>query len=161
MSTNLINIGLIFKNRIGIVSSITKSIFQNQGNIKHSSMVKLGDHFAFDLSADFPEGTDSKIVFKNVESAKKMKVIDDNYKAKAKLSCSDNPGIIHSTAEALEKLQADITQLNSHVTRAPFSSMELFNMEVEFHVDRGINKGSIREALEKIVEKYDCDLEIK
>ena len=160
MSSNLINVGLIFKNRIGIVSSVSKSIFHQQGNIMNSNMIKIGNHFAFDLTASFPEGVNTDILFTGVQSGKQLNIIDDNYKTKARLSCADNPGIIHSTAEALEKLQGDITKLTSNVTNAPMSSTELFNMEVEFRIDRSISKQTIRETLEEIVERYDCDLEI-
>ena len=39
----IVNVGLIFKNRVGIVSQVSKRIFENDGNITRSEMIKLGN----------------------------------------------------------------------------------------------------------------------
>jgi len=165
MCRNLINVGLIFKNQTGIVSSITRSVYNASGNILNSKMVKIGNHFAFDLTANFPDGDiNTSTLFTSsynnvgMVEPKLENEAEDNYYAKANLSCSDNPGIIHTTAEALEQMGVDITELRSNVTNAPFSSTPLFNMEVEFAVDRKVSKETIKNKLEEIQDKYGCEL---
>ena len=57
----VINFGLIFKNRVGIVSQVSKQIYDNNGNILNSNMIKIGNHFAFDITASMPDDIDSSI----------------------------------------------------------------------------------------------------
>tara|TARA_B100000963_G_scaffold135102_1_gene117470 strand:- start:2667 stop:3146 length:480 start_codon:yes stop_codon:yes gene_type:complete len=156
----IVNVGLIFKNRIGIASQVSKRVFDNGGNITQSDMVKLGNHFAFDLTATFPNNYNEDI-FKNLDRGLLINQLHDTYKSKIKLYSSDNPGIIHSTCEKLESLNADIISLNSTVTPAPFSSGPLFSLIVEFNIDRNISKEVIKKRMEDVVNNYYCEIDIE
>jgi len=155
----IVNVGLIFKNRLGIVSQVSKKIFDNGGNITKSNMVKLGNHFAFDLTATFPREYNREI-FDNIQTSELLAPVDDTYKTRIKLYSSDNPAIIHSTCEKLESLNVDITRLSSSVSPAPFSNGPLFSLTVEFNIDRYKSKEMIKEEMEEVVNKYYCDIEI-
>jgi len=160
----IVNVGLIFKNRVGIVSQVSKRIFENDGNIINSEMIKLGNHFAFDLNATFRNEYDNKI-FDNIENLYKHKHLKDEYlkdvyKTGIRLYSSDNPGIIHSTSEKLESLNADITRLSSFVSPAPFSSGPLFSLNVEFNINRSYPKDYILEQMQDVVNNYNCDIDI-
>ena len=48
------NFGLLFKNNIGLVSRVSKHIYEKDGNILHSNMIKVGNYFAFDIEASIP-----------------------------------------------------------------------------------------------------------
>jgi glycine cleavage system regulatory protein len=155
----IVNVGLIFKNRVGIVSQVSKKIFENGGNITKSNMVKLGNHFAFDLTATYPKEYNISI-FDNIDTSDLLIPIEDTYNTKIRLYSSDNPGIIHSTCEKLEGLNADITNLTSSVTPAPFSNGPLFSLEVEFNIDRSCSREIIKQTMTEVVNKYDCDIDI-
>lgn len=155
----IVNVGLIFKNRVGIVSQVSKKIFENGGNITKSNMVKLGNHFAFDLTATYPKEYNSSI-FDNIDTSDLLIPIEDTYNTKIRLYSSDNPGIIHSTCEKLEGLNADITNLTSSVTPAPFSNGPLFSLEVEFNIHRSKSKEMIKETMTEVINKYYCDIDI-
>jgi len=156
----IVNVGLIFKNRVGIVSQVSKKVFESGGNITKSDMVKLGNHFAFDLTATFPNGENTDLLFDNIRTGSILELSEDVYKSKIKLYSSDNPGIIHSTCEKLENLNADITRLSSTVSIAPFSNTPLFSLQVEFNIDRNHSKQIIRESMNDVVNKYCCDIKI-
>ena len=186
-----VNLGLIFKNRIGIVSQVSKRIFENGGNIIHSDMIKLGNHFAFDLTAIFSNDYKSDTLTRELNYQSRISSLiggsvhgetfsynknqnisnrldkncilslsDDTYKSQIKLYSSDNPGIIHSTCEKLESLNADIIRLKSFVTPAPFSSNPIFGLDVEFNIDRSNSKEMIKDTLEEVVNNYYCDIDI-
>ena len=157
----VVNVGLIYKNRIGIVSQVSKRIFENEGNIINSEMIKIGNHFAFDLNATFQNKYDSKI-FNNIENTYKPEPLhlNDGYNAKIRLYSSDNPGIIHSTSEKLESLNADITRLSSFVTPAPFSSGPLFSLNIDFNINRSYPKDYVLQEMQEVVNNYNCDIDI-
>jgi len=155
----IVNVGLIFKNRVGIVSQVSRKIFENGGNITNSNMVKLGNHFAFDLTATYPKEYNRNI-FDDINTSDLLIPIEDTYNTKMRLYSSDNPGIIHSTCEKLEGLNADITSLTSTVTPAPFSSGPLFSLEVEFNIHRLKSRQIISETMEEVVNRYYCDIDI-
>ena len=50
----IVNFGLIYKNKIGIVSKITEVLHKNDCNILQSNMVRIGNHFAFDITSTMP-----------------------------------------------------------------------------------------------------------
>lgn len=156
----IVNVGLIFKNRVGIVSQVSKRVFDNGGNITQSDMIKIGNHFAFDLTATFPNNY-NKDIFENIDKGLPLNQSDDTYKSKIKFYSSDNPGIIHSTCEKLESLNADIVSLKSSVTPAPFSSGPLFSLTVEFSIDRNISKEVIKERMETVANNYCCEIDIE
>ena len=186
-----VNVGLIFKNSIGIVSEVSRKVFNNGGNITQSSMMKLGNHFAFDLTATFPDKTKTQMFAREMNYKPTVKSLigtnvhglessainghnifntsgnympiltDDTYRSRIKLYSSDNPGIIHSTSEKLESLNADIISLKSTVTPAPFSSGPLFSLVADFNINRDISKEMIKETMEDVVNKYNCDIDIE
>ena len=156
----VINYGLIFKNRPGIVSEVSKRIFDNNGNILNSNMIKIGNHFAFDITASVPDDIDSSIFIDFNHNSKKVTTIDDYYNTKLKIHSADNPGIIHSTCKELEIMGADITKLNSNLLSAPFTNTPIFSMDLQFNIDRKYSISKIKESLEDVTEKFNCDLEI-
>ena len=156
----IVNVGLIFKNRVGIVSQVSKRIFENDGNITRSEMIKLGNHFAFDLTATFYSEYDSKM-FDDIKTSDLIVPIKDTYNTKMRLYSCDNPGIIHSTCEKLESFNADITRLSSSVTPAPFSNGPLFSLYVDFNIDRNKSKEFIKDEMYDVASKYYCDIEIQ
>lgn len=157
----VVNVGLIYKNRIGIVSQVSKRIFVNNGNIINSEMIKLGNHFAFDLNATFQNKYDNKM-FDNIENSYKPdpRHLKDSYKTNIRLYSSDSPGIIHSTSEKLESLNADITRLSSFITPAPFSAGPIFSLNVEFNINRSYPKEYILQEMQEVVNKYYCDIDM-
>ena len=153
--------GLIFKNNIGLVSKVSEHIYTNNGNILQSSMIKVGNHFAFDIEATIPEGKHN--LFDNfiINNQCKIKFKEDNkYLSKIKLYCSDNSGIIHSACKSMEDLNCDIIKLETNVEHAPFSSISLFSMEMTFFIDKRYSKEDIEKSLIEVKDKYNCEFEI-
>ena len=155
------NFGLIFKNKVGIVSQVSKKVFECGGNIVASDMKKLGSHFAFDLTATFPEVQPTSQIFSDLRTGPEVKTADDYYVQVMKVTAGDNPGIIHSTSAKLEALGADITRLASRITPAPFSSGPLFSLIIEFRVDRKYSHEAIEKHMGPIIEEYGCDVQLK
>ena len=156
----VINFGLIFKNRVGIVSQVSKQIYDNNGNILNSNMIKIGNHFAFDITASVPHDIDSSIFINLDNNYEPTSLTDDYYNTKLKIYSADNPGIIHSTCKKLEIMGADITKLNSDLLSAPFTNTPIFSMDLQFNIDRKYSISKIKESLEDVTEKFNCDLEI-
>ena len=150
------NIGLIFKNNKGIVSKLTKKIYEKECNILHSNMCKLGNHFAIDISY---EGKNDINLMKIVEISEFNKNIKFGNLHKLKVYCSDNPGIISTTSEILDNNNCDIIKLNSYVTPAAMSSIPIFTLEVEFYVEEGKKIKLFKKEIEEKLRIFNCEIE--
>ena len=155
------NFGLLFKNNIGLVSRVSKHIYEKDGNIIHSNMIKVGNYFAFDIEASLP--SKNNITFDDFifNKPKKKKLKTENFVvSNIKLYCSDNSGIIHSTSQSMEELECDILKIHTSVNNAPFSGIPLFNMDMEFLIDTKYSEKDIENKLNRVKDKYNCEIEI-
>ena len=151
------NFGVILKNNKGIVSKLTKKIYEKECNILNSNMCKLGNHFAIDISYEAKKNINLMEIVESSNFDNKNIKVDNLYKLK--VYCSDNSGIISTTSEILDSYNCDIIKLNSHVTPAPMSSIPIFTLEVDFYSEEGSQIELFKTELEKKLEIYNCEIE--
>lgn len=92
----------------------------------------------------------------NVNTLKNVK----NNLFKVKIYCSDNPGIIHSTSEEIEKLNGNIIKMNSKTPQSPITSINLFELEMVFLLKNNFTINDIECHLNGIKETYNCELNV-
>ena len=155
----IVNFGLIYKNKIGIVSKITEVLHKNDCNILQSNMVRIGNHFAFDITSTMPVDRElNNIIDKNLIDTNNIKIQKRNINVtKMRIYCSDNPGIIFETSHELEKNNCDIIKIKSYTIPAPITSIPLFNMHIEYN--NHDNNENIKLLIKNRLEKYNCDID--
>ena len=153
MSTKLVSMAMIGRNRVGLVSEFTKFIYDKGANIHKSRMIGYQDDFIITFNADFPEDLyEKKIIDKfeneiiplNTESVHKLNNLEkynsnECYKANISISLADTPGIIHKTTS--------IDELRSDREIAGFSNTPLFNLDLEVSIP---NKKDISRIYSKL-----------
>ena len=157
---NIKNFGIILKNNKGIVSKITRKIYEKECNIINSNMCKLGNHFAIDISIDYRKEINIDEIIENLDSDScsdnsKKSIIDSDIK-ELKVSCADNSGIISTASEILYKKNCEIIKLNSNVIPAPITCTPIFNLNIEFYTEKN---NELEDIIKKKLEKYNCEIE--
>lgn len=72
----------------------------------------------------------------------------------------DRPGIVHEIADALVRLGASITRMETRTRNAPESGGELFEADVHVVLPRDTDPEAARSALESLAEEIMVDISI-
>ena len=154
------NFTLVFKNKNGLFSNIAKNIYNLNGYILHSKYNQLDNHSELDMNISIPKKNvnlfNNYLLDMNVNTLKNVK----NNLFKVKIYCSDNPGIIHSTSEEIEKISGNIIKMNSKITKSPITCIDLFELEIVFLVKNNYSINDIECHLNEIKETYNCELNV-
>ena len=154
------NFKLVFKNKNGLFSNIAKNIYNLNGHIINSKYNQLNNHSELDMNISIPKKNinifNNYLLDMNINATRNV----ENNLFKVKIYCSDNPGIIHSTSEEIEKLNGNIIKMNSKITKSPVTSIDLFELEMIFIVKNIYSINDIKSNLNKIKETYNCELNV-
>jgi len=130
------------KDRMGIVSDITKEISQLNGNIETSKMIQLGQDFNMlilaSLSYENLEELENKLVqYKDLHiSIKKTKLSSINTINEFIfiLKGADNEGILHNCTKLFHKLNINVIDLETKILNAPTTGSPLFYIKAVIHL---------------------------
>ena len=130
------------KDRMGIVSDITKEISQLNGNIETSKMIQLGQDFNMlilaPLSYENLEELENKLVqYKDLHiSIKKTKLSSINTINEFIfiLKGADNEGILHNCTKLFHKLNINVIDLETKILNAPTTGSPLFYIKAVIHL---------------------------
>ena len=161
MSTKLVSMAMIGRNRVGFVSEFTKFIYDKGANIHKSRMIGYQNDFIITFNAEFPESLDQKkIIHKfeneilpiNTESIYKLNNLEKKnnvecYKANIAISLADTPGIIHKTTSVLASENINIDELRSDREIAGFSNTPLFKLDLEVSIPNSKDISKIYNSL--------------
>ena len=154
------NLKLIFKNKNNLFSNITKNIYNLNGRILYSKYNHLDNHSELDMNISIPKKNinifNNYLLDMNINTTKNV----ENILFKVKIYCSDNPGIIHSACEEIEKLSGQIIKMNTKTTKSPITSIDLFELETLFLVKNIYSIRDIECHLNGIKETYNCELNV-
>jgi len=155
------NFKLVFKNKNNLFSNITKNIYNLNGHIYHSKYNQFKNHSELNMNISIPNK--NVCLFNNYLSELNLDKINnniDNNVYKVRIYCSDNPGIIHSTCEEIEKLSGQIIKMNTKTTKSPITSIDLFELETLFLIKNIYSISDIECHLHEIKETYNCELNV-
>ena len=131
------------KDRIGIISDITKEISQLNGNIETSKMIKLGQEFNMLMLVTIDDcglnNLKKKLSFyENLSVSLKTtkQNIDENNKNKFTfiLKGSDNEGIVHSCTNIFHNFKINVIDLETKLLNAPITGSPLFCIKAIIYV---------------------------
>ena len=162
---------IIFANgpdKIGLVSSLSKKITNSGSNINESRMIKLGDHFAIILSiSTLLNQTEMKEILSNQDLTftikSKFKKTDQTSEFKVKkflLKGADNEGLVYHLTNFFSEHRINIQNLNSNVTQAPVTGINLFEIDGEIKIPKNISINFIENQFLKIENKLSVDLKL-
>ena len=156
---------VIGKNRIGLISDVTKTIFDTGSNIHTTNVKRYNDDVILSVSAEVPEKVKTTdFIIKNncylvEDNLDIMKDLYNNVFLKVQLS--DSPGIIHTTTSQLATYNANIIRLKAFTTIAPHSSMDLFNLNIDTEIPKIIDLAHVKHELINILdEKYGATVKL-
>jgi glycine cleavage system transcriptional repressor len=122
------------KDRMGIISDITKEISQLNGNIETSKMIKLGHDFNMLILASINEQNFNTLekkllLYKDLSISIKKTKRYTRYKENEfifTLKGADNEGIVHNCTKLFHKLDINVIDLETKLLNAPITGSPLF-----------------------------------
>ena len=159
----------VTKNSVGIISKITKDIFINGINIDYSQMITKDNILIYNVETPYNDKEKMYNIFKqhNCDDLATLIYTNTNinnnkhYKKIIRISCFDNPGVIHSSSDVLNNLKINIDSLISNSESAPTTGSKVFNLNMNLSIPNHIDDYVIRKSFEPIISKYNIDLELE
>ena len=153
----------------GIVSKISEIITTNCGNIEHSKMTLLEDHFAMLILVSYNIKNEKQLYesLENIDNLQikivKVNISSYNIKSNYKISLSgaDNEGIVHKLTNLLASKNINISDIVTKTTNAPITGLVLFEMDAEINVSDSINLNSFEKEIDIMANKLDVDILIE
>jgi glycine cleavage system transcriptional repressor len=157
--------------RPGIVSHVSKILYENGGNLEDSSMMRLGSEFGILLIFTAPK-TISSGLFSKLESKfsltfslKKISPRLASFKPLKKSSAIvtvhgfDRPGLVYKVTDCLSKNKFNITDLSTHRTNGAGKPGYMLFIEGELKSDRDLSK--LKKQLSSLASQLDVQISIQ
>jgi len=167
-------VSVLGKDRPGIVSAITKALYETGCNIEDSSMTLLRSEFAMILLVSLPAKTTAKELQKKLGQAGKklgLSILlrpisvqeDKNEKPAGKpfvvgVYGADKPGIVYKLSKYLSTRKINITDVQTNISRA--TSGPVYIMFLEVDVPPAMNVKTMQEELEEIAGALNVHINI-
>ena len=136
------------KDRPGIVAGVTHALFELGGNLRDSSMTRLGGEFSIMLIADFPGSVTPAKLHKALQAPAQQlsltlqakpispalgqpsgKTVPPRYLIS--VYGTDKPGILAAVSHVLAKHRVSITDLNTKTVRKSGAPLYILLLEIE------------------------------
>lgn len=174
--TNKYCLTTIGKDKPGIVSTVSKVLFDNNCNIEDSSMALLGGEFAIililstgsntvieDLKTDLYKIKDDKDLTINLNELKDFEepteTATSNYTVH--VYGADRPGIVYKTCEILSDNSVNIIDLSTKVIRGEVEvGSEVYLMLIEIDIPADVSVEAVSEELKELADELDVTVEM-
>ena len=161
------------RDRHGIVSTVTKALYEHGCNMEDSSMTILQDEFAIILIMSAPDDVGMKSLVSALEDAEKSLGLTIHFKEigpeqspasppsdhLVTVSGYDKPGIVFKTADMLSKWSANITDLSTKVVHGDDGNLYIMVMEVSF--PERVVDDVIEDSLKTLGDSMGVTIEVK
>tara|TARA_Y100000996_G_scaffold189051_1_gene147752 strand:- start:1674 stop:2201 length:528 start_codon:yes stop_codon:yes gene_type:complete len=155
------------KDRIGIISDITKEISDLNGNIETSKMIKLEQDFnvlmLISINKENIEQLTKKLYSYNDLDILVKKTSNKNGSAKNKyifiLKGADTEGIVHQCTQLFSKLKINITDLETQLMNAPVTGSPLFYIKAIISIPKSESMEMIKDAINQL--EVEANVKIK
>ena len=146
------------RDRIGIISDITKEISKLNGNIETSKMIKLEQDFNIlmlvsinnknieQLSQKLYSYSDLDVLIKKTSN----KNINSNNKYIFILKGADTEGIVHQCTQLFSKLKVNIIDLETQLINAPVTGSPLFYIKAIISIPKSESMQIIENAINQL-----------
>ena len=124
-----------------VISDVIKSLYNSNGIIMRSNIVRSGNRILLDVNA----------------VTRPLKTANTN-KYRLAITDSVDPAVFHSASELIERLGGNIVQIQTDVTPAPFTSIPLFQMNANFLLSNDLMPIDFEAELSEVKEVYDCEM---
>lgn len=149
----------------GLVESLAASIEELGGNWLQSRLCRLEGQFAGIVTVEFsapptslPDRVDTLACsWKTVQ--KRSTLTEQSEQASIKILAADRPGIIKQISHVLASRGANVEEVESRVTSAPFSGEQMFEARYRITIETTADRDLLRHGLENLAEELMCDLE--
>lgn len=155
----------------GIVSEVSKILYEKGGNLEDSSMMRLGSEFGILLIFTSPKILSSK-VFSKLEkkfslsvglkkisrSLASFKPLTEN-SVMVTVHGADKPGLVFAVTHELARHRFNITDLSTHRTQKGSQAGYILLIEGELH--RSSDPKKLKTSLQHLAEKLDIRISVK
>lgn len=164
--------------KLGIVSSMTKTVMDNGGSVGESQATRLGQYFSHTMLISVPTSTADNVLsaFKSGISDMNTNIIETSdpsisptptvgYSGRFTLSGADHPGLVHSVTSLLADHGLNIEVMETSEDVAPHGGTTLFSVEgiatAYTPLLKGFNTELIGEKLSDLGESLNCDISLE
>ncbi|KXI26985.1 glycine cleavage system protein R [Paraglaciecola hydrolytica] len=159
---------LVGPDKPGLISNLSKAVFERGGNWLGSNFSHMAGHFAgfvhIDLPAEkhdelialFDQHPDLRIHLVSAQAA----VIQGQQTAQINIMGNDKAGIVQELTRVLNQFNLNIMQFDSSCTSAPNWGSPLFKAKAIVEIAPDVELVSLREALENIANDLMVDVEL-
>ena len=165
---NKIIIHIKAKDRVGIISDISKNINDLKGNIETSKMIKLGKEFNILMLVTIDPNNVSvlKNQFSNYDNltANIKSTTDSRDKNNLYLFIlkgADTEGIVYTFTRFFSSSNINILDLETKTTNAPITGHPLFYIKAKLEVPSSINIESLHKELTTLSDKTNVAIKLK
>ena len=165
----MLSLSAIGKDRTGIVSSISKILFELGCNIEDSTMTLLSGQFAVILLLDCPKNSDIlKLKSKLKTSLSKLDLsfsvteVDKPGKAKKNFGeyiiavyGADKAGIVYNVSKYLADNKINITDVQTKISG---KKDKIYIMLLEVNIPKMIKETELRTQLDELAKKLDVEI---
>jgi glycine cleavage system transcriptional repressor len=172
MRRNLV-LTLTGSDRIGLVETVTKLLFEHGGNVETSRMARLGGEFAMLMLVSMPsdrmDALDRDLNHLAAQGFKATAVptvqtYAEKYPGwlpyRVEVHGADHEGIIHEVAHDLSSRGINIETMDTETTRAPISGTPLFTMKAMVMVPPALAGQDWKSALGKVGNRLNVDIHV-
>lgn len=170
-------VNAVGKDRLGIVSEMTKCVTTVGGNVGESHAAKLGSHFSLmmliTIPSDKKEALESNLhlmegmntsIFETEEKFAAQQTPKVAYTGYFTLQGADHPGIVHKVTNILAQNGLSVDKMETHDEIAPHGGVTLFKMEgiasATAPLAAGFNQQKIKDELADLGDSLNCDIQI-
>jgi glycine cleavage system regulatory protein len=151
----------------GLVESLATTIEDLGGNWLQSRLCRLGGEFAGIVTVEFssepsslPEEVDT-LTCRWKSLKKKSSRVEIYEEASIKILAADRPGIVKQISHVLASRGANVEEVESRVSSAPFSGEQMFEAHYRITLDTDTDRELLQDGLENLAEELMCDLEYR
>jgi glycine cleavage system transcriptional repressor len=155
--------------RPGLVSDITKAIYDCGGNVVDSRMVVLGGEFAVMLlvSGEWNQIAKIETVMESLQRTQNLTIVTkrtETAKGQAQAApysvevvAIDHPGIVHQVANFLSGFNINIQELRTDRYAAPHTGTPMFSVHMVIHIPAQIQIARFREQFFDYCDRLNLD----
>lgn len=167
-------VSLAGQDRVGIVRTVTAAVAAHRANVEESKMAILGGDFAMIVYVSMEDATHADELVSHLKTELPSFTVSvretsppahhDSEHVKTmwtmQLEGPDQPGIVAAVTQALATHGANVHEMDTETTTAPFAGYPLFKMNGKFAVDDE-HLDEVSEALTKVEDKYGSTINLE
>ena len=159
---------LVGPDKPGLISSLSKAVYERGGNWLGSNFSHMAGHFAGFVHVDLPADKHDELIelfakhpdlHIHVVSAQAA-TLSGQQTAQINIMGNDKAGIVQELTRVLNQFNLNIVQFDSNCTSAPNWGSPLFKAKAVVEIAADVELADLREALENIANDLMVDVEL-